>query len=149
MNKKEYKEALKSPEWVKKRDFIKKRDNYCCTICECKKELHVHHTYYLRGKMPWEVPDSCLITLCKDCHKKEHESRNISTFIKTNVDKRKNKITKGKSKKKVKKKIQDSLSKKDRELQDKYDVLKNKLPSSTYTPLVYKQWTKKNKRKKQ
>lgn len=34
--------------------------------------LHVHHLKYLRGKMIWEVPLFYLVTLCEDCHSKEH-----------------------------------------------------------------------------
>jgi 5-methylcytosine-specific restriction endonuclease McrA len=36
------------------------------------KDLHVHHTYYQLGKMPWAYPDESLITLCRRCHQKVH-----------------------------------------------------------------------------
>lgn len=36
------------------------------------KGLNVHHTYYIKGKAPWEYEDDALITLCEDCHKKAH-----------------------------------------------------------------------------
>ena len=35
--------------------------------------MHVHHLYYESGLMPWEYPDSALITLCPYCHRIEHE----------------------------------------------------------------------------
>ena len=89
MNKKEYRELLQREEWKNKRDSILIRDNHKCVKCECKKDLHVHHTYYLIGKMPWEVPDDCLITLCKVCHEKEHDGKNIVTFIRKNPPKNK------------------------------------------------------------
>lgn len=81
MTKEEYSEALKSPQWLSKRDRIKKMDNYKCVKCKSKKELQVHHTYYLIGRMPWQVPDECLITLCSVCHKKAHNGKDISTFM--------------------------------------------------------------------
>jgi 5-methylcytosine-specific restriction endonuclease McrA len=77
-----YKELLQTKEWQNKRKLILKRDNYQCTTCNSKDNLHVHHKYYLEGKMPWEVPDDCLVTLCKICHKKEHKGKNIKSFIK-------------------------------------------------------------------
>lgn len=152
MNKKEYSEALKSPKWLSKRRRIKNRDGHKCVKCNCKENLHVHHTYYLRGKMPWEVPDECLITLCEICHEKEHRGRDISTFVrdaapkqtktptikKKAVPKKPRKERREANKKlKEKKKLQDNLSKADKELQNKYDVLKKKgkLPESTYKPL--------------
>lgn len=131
MNKKEYSEALKSPKWLAKRNKIRKRDNYKCVYCDSKEELHVHHKYYLSGKMPWEVPDECLITLCKVCHTKEHEGKDIKSFLKKNPPKSKPKAKKPPKKEKNRLK---NLSKEDRELQKKYDELrkKGKLPISTY-----------------
>jgi hypothetical protein len=46
-------------------------------IIEDKLELNVHHKYYMEGKEPWEYDDKALITLCPDCHKKEHENNVI------------------------------------------------------------------------
>jgi hypothetical protein len=197
MNKQEYAKALRRKEWRNKRKEILKRDNYACTKCKDTKELHVHHTYYLEGKMPWEVPNDCLITLCKSCHKKEHEGKSIQSFVRKadkkepkrkvkkqpekikkmrfykfmavkspefkevfdksvnwrEVKKPKGSISKGfddrklaekwlltteKPKNKKPAKV-DNLSKKDRELQKKYDEIKrkNKLPESNYKPLTF------------
>lgn len=137
MTKEEYYEALKSPQWIEKRDKIKKRDGYTCAKCKSKKYLQVHHTYYLKDKMPWQVPDDCLITLCGSCHKKEHEGRPISSFYRNKPPKEK---TKSKSKvkdKKPKVKYSNNLSKEDAELQKKYNEIKKKgkLPQSTYKPI--------------
>ena len=145
MKKEEYYESLKSPEWIEKRDYIKKRDNYCCTNCNSKKELQVHHTYYIKGKMPWEVPDDCLVTLCRTCHEREHDGVHISSFIRKNtVEAKKNQ----KKRKKVNKRSK--LSKEERALQEKYDKLKreNKLPKSSYTQPKFKKPTKKDKKRK-
>jgi len=144
MNKKQYQQALKSPEWLAKREKIKKRDGYKCVKCDCKEQLHVHHKYYLPDKMPWEVPDDCLITLCKVCHEKEHKGRDIMSFVRATPSNKK-KLRKDKKKRKSKRTF--SMNPTDRELQDKYDALKskNKLPESTYKPLEKK--GKKRKRK--
>lgn len=34
--------------------------------------LEVHHTYYIKGALPWEYPESSLQTLCSDCHHNKH-----------------------------------------------------------------------------
>ena len=99
MTKEEYYKALESPKWRSKRKTILERDNYTCTKCGCKSDLHVHHTYYLRGKMPWDVPDSCLVTLCRPCHEKVHENRHISSFMRMHPPKEPKKFKKKKKEK--------------------------------------------------
>ena len=148
MTKEEYRKALKSPKWVVKRKAILKRDNYTCVKCDCKNNLQVHHKYYIKGKMPWEVPDDCLVTLCSVCHSKEHENKKISDFIKEKPLKN---VTRPKKVKNKSKNKNFKLTKEERELQNKYDILKNKgkLPSSTYIPPTYVKSKKRNKNKPQ
>lgn len=69
---KSYSEKLRSVEWQKKRLEIMQRDEWKCTKCNAATFLNVHHTEYIKGFNPWEYEDSCLITLCEECHKKEH-----------------------------------------------------------------------------
>ncbi|MDI9366388.1 MAG: hypothetical protein QM541_15955 [Flavobacterium sp.] len=38
------------------------------------KGLHVHHTFYQEGKVPWDYPEKSLITLCKYCHEDLHQT---------------------------------------------------------------------------
>jgi hypothetical protein len=65
-----YSEYLKDPKWQKKRLKIFEKAKFQCTSCgDDEKTLHVHHTYYSKGKKPWEYPDASLHALCKDCHK--------------------------------------------------------------------------------
>jgi len=46
------------------------RDGFQCMRCESKdRMLHVHHTHYEQGMMPWEYDDDTLVTFCEDCHK--------------------------------------------------------------------------------
>ena len=71
---KTYSEKLKDPRWQRKRLEIMKRDGFSCVECqESNTTLAVHHRYYISGRMPWEYPDWSLKTLCKDCHKLDHD----------------------------------------------------------------------------
>ena len=85
---------------VRKRQIILARDNNTCTVCGSKKNLNVHHTFYYNNKRvaPWEYPNKSLITVCKDCHTKFHETCEVE--YKTFVEKPK---IKPKKKKQVKK----------------------------------------------
>ena len=72
----EYSEKLRDPRWQKKRLEIMERDGFECQSCYSKKkELQIHHRYYLSGKEPWEHSSEALVTLCKDCHAWEREQR--------------------------------------------------------------------------
>lgn len=71
-----YLEKLKDPRWQKKRLEIMERDQWTCRDCgNTEKELHVHHIFYYKNYCdPWEYRDEHLITLCKDCHEKDHQA---------------------------------------------------------------------------
>jgi len=69
-----WKEQYLHPNWQKMRLAVLNRDNFTCVDCHDRhKTLHVHHLKYLRGKMIWEVPIWYLVSLCEDCHSKEHD----------------------------------------------------------------------------
>lgn len=69
-----YENQLKDPRWIKKRDEILKRDCYECFNCgDNYNNLEVHHIRYFKNKYAWEYSNNHLITLCRDCHKIEHE----------------------------------------------------------------------------
>ncbi len=73
MKNKSYSEQIKSPKWQKRRLEILNRDNFTCQICGSQdKTLHVHHTVYIPYKEIWDYGDNQLITLCEDCHAREH-----------------------------------------------------------------------------
>ena len=73
-----YRELLKDPRWIKRRNEILSRDNNTCQFCGCQdKYMHVHHKQYREGCLPWEYPDNMLVTLCEDCHNWVHLNRNI------------------------------------------------------------------------
>jgi len=64
-----YAEKLRDPRWQKKRLEIMSRDRFTCRSCgDASKTLNVHHCYYTKGSMPWEYPDSALVTYCHRCH---------------------------------------------------------------------------------
>lgn len=112
-----YKEQLLTLEWKNKRLKILKRDGYKCTKCSSTKNLHVHHKTYDKTKMAWQYPNSNFITVCETCHNEIHKGKHISTFFK----KKKHKLSKTVSRIE---KMYLSMSKKDYELQKRYDKRK-------------------------
>jgi hypothetical protein len=50
-----------------------------------KKEvhLHVHHKFYIDGKLPWEYLDESLITLCNWCHWDLHQNEVVMVYSQT------------------------------------------------------------------
>ena len=70
-----YQEKLQDFRWINKANEIKDRDNNTCQVCGSGDNLHVHHVLYQFDLDPWDYVDEALITLCKDCHKKEHEAK--------------------------------------------------------------------------
>jgi hypothetical protein len=70
---KNYKEKLKDPLWQRMRLMVFERDDFKCLRCgDDENELHAHHTYYEKGKNPWNYPIESIVTLCKKCHEQEH-----------------------------------------------------------------------------
>lgn len=68
-----YEEQIKSPEWQKRRLEIMNFDGFRCQLCGCTdKTLHLHHFTYEKGCKIHEYGRIGLITLCEDCHNKEH-----------------------------------------------------------------------------
>jgi 5-methylcytosine-specific restriction endonuclease McrA len=71
----QYYMQLKTSAWLQRKYDILYRDNFVCSNClrdNYESRLNVHHIGYLRGRKCWEYPDYLLVTLCEDCHKKEH-----------------------------------------------------------------------------
>jgi len=66
-----YTEYLQTDHWQRRRTATLERDGYTCQHCGATDtELHVHHLVY-RGWYNELASD--LITLCADCHEKEHD----------------------------------------------------------------------------
>ena len=68
--KKYYNEYLKSEAWKRKRYVVLKRDNWTCQECGVP-ATQVHHKKYAKYQIGKE-PIKWLVSLCADCHKKEH-----------------------------------------------------------------------------
>lgn len=68
-----YKDQLADARWQQKKYEILQRDNFACQKCGATTNLNVHHLSYEKGKLAWEYPNENLITLCQDCHEKEHD----------------------------------------------------------------------------
>jgi 5-methylcytosine-specific restriction endonuclease McrA len=70
-----YSQLLSTADWDIKRHEIFKRDNYICQNCGTPQtnRLTVHHKKYLTNRLPWEYDNDDLITLCDECHAKEHD----------------------------------------------------------------------------
>lgn len=77
----EYNEQLRTSAWLKKRNEILERDNYVCSNClkdNFESTLEVHHIAYDKNRKAWDYPDFLLVTLCRECHQKEHDDFNIT-----------------------------------------------------------------------
>lgn len=71
----EFWELYRRPEWQRKRLEIMERDGFQCVDCGAKEStLNVHHSYYEKGRKPWEYPAHSLNTLCESCHKARHKT---------------------------------------------------------------------------
>ena len=68
-----WEDQYKHPNWQRRRLEILKRDKFRCRICFDKDSLlHVHHLKYDKTKFIWEIHEIYLVTLCHNCHEKEH-----------------------------------------------------------------------------
>jgi len=72
--KSKYQLDLEDVRWLTKRQSILARDMYLCTGCHKAEVLEVHHIYYVKGNHAWDYPNKALITLCRRCHQKWHDT---------------------------------------------------------------------------
>jgi 5-methylcytosine-specific restriction endonuclease McrA len=78
-----YSKLLNCFEWQFKRFKVLVRDNFICQGCgKVDNRHHVHHKYYLKGALPWEIDDTALVSLCKSCHFNLHERESIYVYEK-------------------------------------------------------------------
>ncbi len=76
--KQKYKAFLKTDYWKSVRIKVFLRDNKTCQKCGSKKKLEAHHLTYKHHRNEMKYLED-LITLCRDCHEKEHKSCPKST----------------------------------------------------------------------
>lgn len=80
-----YYDLLSCVEWKFKRFLVLFRDKFQCRHCgQLSFNNHVHHTYYLKNKLPWDIDLTALITLCRHCHYKLHRATRVETFQEVN-----------------------------------------------------------------
>ena len=48
--------------------------------------LHVHHKYYVQGKLAWEYPNEALLSLCQTCHQELHNNTIIKVYENEKMD---------------------------------------------------------------
>lgn len=76
-----YGDLLKCFEWKYKRLTILLRDEFKCKDCLKKDNSnHIHHEYYLQDKLPWDIEDLALVTLCHKCHISRHQEMKIPVY---------------------------------------------------------------------
>ena len=64
----------RDPRWLAVARRIRERAGNKCEDCgEENESLHVHHTFYVRDRMPWEYPDESLRCWCTFCHGLFHD----------------------------------------------------------------------------
>lgn len=64
---------------------IKARDSFMCYSCHSKKRLHVHHIKYRIDGGDDSYRN--LITLCEECHSKEHVNKNRAEEFRSHTGK--------------------------------------------------------------
>lgn len=81
------KKFYKSKAWLKVREVVMQRDHYLCTKCGAAGQ-EVHHKEWLK---PTNINDpnvtlnsDNLITLCRDCHHREHERNQFANHDELN-----------------------------------------------------------------
>ncbi len=73
----EYRQQRLDPRWQKKRLKVLEYAEWRCQCCGNRNDrtLHVHHSYYTKGKKCWDYPTGALIAVCDCCHEKLHPEK--------------------------------------------------------------------------
>lgn len=67
-----YENLLKDKRWKEFRLKVLSERGSKCECCGGTDILQIHHTFYIRGKMPWEYDIKDMRVLCKKCHQRTH-----------------------------------------------------------------------------
>jgi len=71
-----YKQSF-DPRWISKKNEILSRDNCICTRCNSFNKLRLQFLVFRIDLDLWEIENSDLVTLCKDCQKLYKETHTI------------------------------------------------------------------------
>jgi hypothetical protein len=81
MNKLEYDTYLASPEWRERSEYMRRKANYRCHLCnDHTTNLNVHHRTYERVGREF---DDDLVVLCRDCHERFHRKSDPTRTLQT------------------------------------------------------------------
>ena len=68
-----YREQYRLPQWQKKRATILAYSKCRCQVCGAQdQQIHIHHSYYIKGRRVWDYPNCSLIAVCWSCHERIH-----------------------------------------------------------------------------
>ena len=67
-----YSRLLEDKRWKEFRLKVLSERGNKCECCGGTDVLQIHHTFYIRGKMPWEYDINDMRVLCKKCHQRIH-----------------------------------------------------------------------------
>ena len=67
-----YNRLLEDKRWKEFRLKVLSERGNKCECCGGTDVLQIHHTFYMRGKMPWEYDINDMRVLCKRCHQRIH-----------------------------------------------------------------------------
>ena len=67
-----YNRLLEDKRWKEFRLKVMSERGNKCECCGGTYILQIHHTFYKRGKMPWEYDIKDMRVLCRTCHQKIH-----------------------------------------------------------------------------
>ena len=67
-----YNRLLEDKRWKEFRLKVLSERGNKCECCGGTDILQIHHTFYIRGKMPWEYDINDMRVLCRTCHQRIH-----------------------------------------------------------------------------
>lgn len=67
-----YNRLLEDKRWKEFRLKVMSERGNKCECCGGTDVLQIHHTFYIKGKMPWEYDIDDMRVLCKRCHQRIH-----------------------------------------------------------------------------
>ena len=70
-----YDDFLRTPYWNGVSYYMKKKANFCCSLCKSNKNLNTHHKDYSQHGYEHltDIAKNTLIVLCQECHEKFHD----------------------------------------------------------------------------
>lgn len=67
-----YEHLLKDERWKLFRLRVMSERGCSCEYCGSTETIQIHHTEYIKGRLPWEYDIKDMRVLCKKCHQRIH-----------------------------------------------------------------------------